>query len=270
MNKPLGEADSLDMLSTCLNDIILTVMMVERDDGQEVKERFPATVSVSLLLTHGRSGRLLMTRHGVKDGESESWGLIAGGVDYRENAWDAAMREAWEEARIRPECIIFVRGTNPLEPHVAMVRGEDKIRLGLVFDVTYSGPKVPLGGWNIENDASVDRARFFPWQEVLGLLEDSSKIHRSEFNYPQLLRWTLSNGWRSRKRSEAICQWLLARERAVPGLYRRRDSDGSNIVHWEYTPPYNEWTRATGIHGLPSRTNFARERFYSRFSIGKQ
>ncbi|MFC1790297.1 NUDIX hydrolase [Patescibacteria group bacterium] len=237
---------------------------MERIRGQENQERFPSTVSVSLLLTHGRAGRLLMVKQGLKDGESKSWGPIAGGVDQGENAWDAALREAWEEARIPPEHIIFVRGRDSLEPHVALIRGDDKNSLGLVFSVTYSGPRVPLDGWDIDGDKSVDRTRFFTWQEVLNLMDSSSEIYRPDFNFPQLLRWTLANSWRSQKRARVINQWLSEREEAIPGLCKRKGSGETLLAGWHYTPPYNQWMEVPGIHGDPNKTNFARARFYSK------
>ena len=175
------------------------------------KERFPGSVSVSLLLTHGRSNRLLLTRHGVKNGESERWGLIAGGVEKGESAWDAAVREAWEEANIRQENIIFVHGRNDFEPHVALFKREDKISLGLVLDVTYSGPKVPLDGWDIVGDKSVDRVEFFSWRRVLELLDDESRIYRPDFNYPQLLRWMLKGSWYNQTRIKSTNEWLFGR-----------------------------------------------------------
>lgn len=235
---------------------------MERLRQLEGKERSPATVSVSLLLTHGRAGRLLLTRHGIKEGEPESWGLIAGGVRMGENPWDAALREAWEEANIEPENIIFVKGRDSLEPHVAMIRGEDKIRLGLVFGVTYSGPKVPLDGWEIGHDSRVDRVKFFTWREILDLIDNEPKIYRPYFNTPQLLRWTLTTCWQGSVRTQATCQWLLQRSEKIPGLSLRKGLDGTRIDHWQYTPPYNEWVNTPWIHGRPSETNFARERFF--------
>jgi len=223
------------------------------------EERFPATVSVSLLLTHGRSNRLFLTRHGVEAGQKESWGLIAGGVKEGESPWDAAMREAKEEANIEAKNIIFVRGRNSLEPHVALIRGKEKDSVGLVFEATYSGPKVPMSGWEIEGDNSVDRVELFSWQRVLGLLDDESQIYRPEFNYPQLIRWTLKNGGSDERRKGIINRWLLDKYESIPGLIRREVS-GS----WDYIPPYNEWMGMPGIRGIPSRTNFARERFLKR------
>lgn len=227
----------------------------------ESGERFPASVSVSLLLTHGRSDRLLMTRHGVKKGQGETWGLIAGGVEKGETVWDAAVREAREEAQLNQENIIFVRGRNDFEPHVALIKGENKISLGLVLDVTYSGPKVPLGGWDVVGDRSVDRVEFFSWQKVLSLLDDKSRIYRPEFNYPQLLRWILKSCWTDSRRIEATNKWLLERAQDIEGLYRRTDKQGSILNIWSYVPPYNHWMTKPGIHGLPSKTNFARRRF---------
>lgn len=238
-------------------------MSIERAGWIENKERFPSTMSVSLLLTHGRAGRLLMTRHGVISGGLESWGLVAGGVAQGENAWDAAVREAWEEAQILPENIIFVQGRDSFESHVALIRGEDKNRLGLVYSVTYSGPPFPLDGWNIMGDRQVDMAKFFTWQEVLDLMDNRSRIYRPYFNYPQLLRWTLANTWRSSKRAEVTNRWLLEREETIPGLHRSQDIDENDLAVWKYIPPYNQWMEVTGIHGLPARTNFARARFVS-------
>lgn len=229
---------------------------MERMETVTNKEGFPSSVSVSLILTHGRSKRLLLTRHGVQDNESESWGLIAGGVGKGENAWQAAIREAREEANIREENIIFVQGRNKLNPHVALIRGEDKIRLGLVFDVTYSGPKVPLNGWQVEGDSSVDKVKFFTWREILQLLEDRTSIYRAEFNFPQLIRWTLKHYEINEKRMSVINEWLHNNEENIPGLLKDGDT-------WRYCPPYNDWMTTPGIHGDPQKTNFARERFIS-------
>ncbi|MFC1625257.1 NUDIX domain-containing protein, partial [Patescibacteria group bacterium] len=223
------------------------------------KERFPGSISVSLLLTHGRSGRLLLTRHGVNKEEQETWGLIAGGVEKGENAWEAALREAWEEAKIKRGNIIFVQGRNKLEPHVALIKKEEKISLGLVFDVTYSGPKVPLEGWKITTDRSVDKVKFFSWKEILNLLENKTKIYRPEFNHPQLLRWIIREPG-SPKRMKMVNNWLLLNHKNISGLTRRgkevRYLDSNKpAVNWEYIPPYNSWFNTRGIHGLPDKTN---------------
>jgi len=229
------------------------------------EERFPSSVSVSLLLTHGRSGRLILTRHGIKTGEGkESWGLIAGGVERGEDPWRAAMREAKEEAGFSGEHIIFVRGRNNLEPHVALVLGEDKNHLGLVFDTTYSGPRVSMDGWDVADDRSVDRVGLFSWQRVLKLLDDQTQIYRPEFNYPQMVRWILKD-CRDESRAGGIERWLLDREGSIPGLTRRRMAETGDVRkfsdRWDYIPLYDSWMGMPGIRGVPSRTNFARERF---------
>lgn len=218
------------------------------------KERFPASVSVSLIMNHGRSNRLLLTHHGVKKDEPDSWGLIAGGVEKGEDPWQAVIREAWEEANVRSENIIFVKGRNSLEPHVALINQERRISLGLVFDVTYSGPTVPLDGWEIDSDSGVDRVRFFTWGEVLSLLDNKESIYRSEFNFSQILRWTLKYYKDTEKRRRVTDDWLHRHVNNIPGLLLE---DGN----WKYYPPYNSWLTTPHIHGNPSQTNFARERF---------
>ncbi len=226
------------------------------------QERFPATVSVALLLTHGRSKRLLLTR---QKSDQEQWGLIAGGVQQGETAWNAIVRETWEEARIKEQNIIFVTGWNSLEPHVALIRGQDKIRLGLVFDSTYSGPRISLEGWEISDDPKVDRVKFFRWQEILHLLEDQSRIYRPEFNYPQLLRWLLKDLGHNPHRTITVDQWLQTNFQTIPGLQPKTDSPNSQPFkladRWEYYSPYNQWMKTPGIHGQATRTNFARPRW---------
>ena len=219
------------------------------------RERFPAIVSVALLITHGRSGRLLLTRHGLLHGNRESWGPVAGGVEEGESAWVAALREAKEEANLSPENLIFVRGKDSFDPHVALINIEDKISLGLVYDVTYSGPKVSFEGWNITNDQSVDRVRYFTWQETLDLLEKPDKIYRPEFNIHQLIRWNIKHMRKSTKRNETVGNWLQLNNETFPGLLNTSNN-------WTYTPPYNSWVNLPNIHGDPARTNFARKRFY--------
>lgn len=225
-------------------------------------ERFPGSISVGLLLTHGRSNRLFLTRH--KD--NQGWGLIAGGVEKGETAWDAAVREAGEEAGLKAENIIFVQGRNNLEPHVALMRREDKISLGLVFDTTYSGPSVPLKGWEIFNDHKVDWVSLFTWQQVLDLILNPEQIYRPEFNHPQLVRWTLHQAdIRGNPRQQIINEWLLANGSKIPGLTLRNQSGKAVCLSdWEYVPPYNEWMTLPHLRGNPVKTNFARTRFHSK------
>lgn len=226
-------------------------------------ERFPASVSVSLLLTHGRSGSLFLTHHK----ENDSWGLIAGGVEKNENPWDSFVREAWEEAHISGKNIIFVRGRDSFEPHVALIKGKDKTRIGLVYSATYSGPKIPLDGWDIEGDDSVDRVELFSWQRVLSLLDGNPVLYRSEFNHPQLVRWLLKDhvGSLSSKRVAIIDAWLSDRTETIPGLSRRENQEGSVSTklsdRWDYIPPYNDWMNIPNIRGNQRQTNFARHRF---------
>ena len=237
-------------------------MGVEDARVSKDRERMPSTVSGALLLTQGKTGRLLLVRHGIEKPESESWGLIAGGIQQGENAWEAVMREAWEEAQIAQENIIIVRGRDCREPHVALLRGNDKTRVGIVFSATYSGPAVNLDGWDITGDEDVDRARFFTWRAVLNLMEMDDKIYRPEFNFPQLLRWTLDNTWRSFHRRFVTSRWLQDREHLIPGLSKGSDLDSFGLPNWIYIPPYNEWLQQSGIHGNPRKTNFARKRFF--------
>lgn len=220
-----------------------------------MSERDLASISVSLLLTHGRSNRLLLTRHGVKQNEQETWGLIAGGVKYRENAWKAALREAEEESKLQPKNIIFVKGRNDIRPHVALVCGNDMNHEGLVFDVTYSGPKTP-NGWGIDDDAKVDRVEWFTWQRVLDLIDNPNSIYRPEFNLPQLVRWTMMGHGAKENRVATVEGWLRSRVGRIEGLYQETNGKIG------YIPPYDEWMVMPGLRGDPRKTNFARKRFH--------
>lgn len=220
-------------------------------------ERFPAELSVSILLTHGRSGRLFLTRHGVKQRNEPSWGLIAGGVDGEDkDPWDAVLREAKEEANINKENIIFVRGRNSMEPHAVMVRWPNRNVGGYVFDATYSGTKVPIGGYDIMQDKKVDRVELFTWQRVLELLDGDEKIYLPEFNEVQLLRWTMRENGIAENRVKLVKSWLESHLGKIDGLYKNKDG----VI--EYIPPYNQWMTMPGIRGKPEKTNFARNRFF--------
>jgi 8-oxo-dGTP pyrophosphatase MutT (NUDIX family) len=227
--------------------------------GEEIK----AELSVSFLLTHGRSNRLFLTRHGVKQGNSETWGLIAGRVDKGENLYEAVLREAKEEANIERENIIFVRGRNNLEPHPVVILGEEYNWGGYVFDATYSGPKLPMDGWDISGDRSVDRVELFDWRRVLGLLNKPEKIYRPEFNFAQMMRWIMMDyGGGNENRKVYTNRWLLDRQGKIEGLvcHGRLFFDKLSD-NWDYIPPYNRWMEMPGIRGNPRKTNFARERY---------
>ena len=231
---------------------------------KEVK-RAPSKISVALLLTHGRSNRLFMTRHGIKDGGSESWGLIAGGVELSDpDPLSAGMREALEEANVSPGHVIFVRGRNKLQPEIVYIPGREHISLGLVFDVTYSGPKVPLAGWDVVDDSKVDRVELFSWRRVMDLLDHPDLIYRPEFNTSQLLRWLLMNYGGDERRTTILDDWLKKRVAKFPGLRERERVDSNGITslksRWEYIPEYYSWITRPGLFGSPERTNFARAR----------
>lgn len=225
--------------------------------------RFKAELSVSFLLTHGRSNRLFLTRHGVKENNPETWGLIAGGVEKGENPLEAALREAKEEADINQENIIFVRGRNNLEPHPVVILGEEKNWGGYVFDATYSGPSVPMEGWNIYGDESVDRVELFDWRRVLHLLDKPEKIYRPEFNFSQMMRWIMMDyGGGNKNRLEFTNWWLQERRGKIEGLRCKGRLMLEKLSdNWDYIPPYNSWMEMPGIRGWPARTNFARERY---------
>lgn len=240
-------------------------------EGESSSERFPATVYVALLLTHGRSNRLLLTRHHVEG--QEQWGPIAGAVEENEGPWAAVVRESKEEANISPYDIIFVVNRDPLEPHVALLPGseKEKIQAGLIYSATYSGPKLPLDGWEITGDRSVDKARFFTWQEVCSLLGEDKHIYIPEFNVPQLIRWLLYSPV-GVKRACDIDQWLVKNQDRFPGLSRLGDKNTFSSSYtlpkiWRYIPPYNDWMKIEGIYGRPERTNFARERFHKMVRV---
>jgi len=223
-------------------------------------DRAPSSISVALLLTHGRSNRLFVTEQNINN--ERTIGLIAGGVDLLDpNPFAAAVREATEEAKLDPETIIFVKGRNSLEPHVVFVNGLDKIRLGLVYDATYSGPKVSLEGWEIQGDKKVDHVKLFTWRQVITLLENPDQIYRAEFNIPQFLRWIFFDYGGNQSRTETINNWLARNEKNFPGLQQKPDPKTESINDvWEYTPPYQEWTTVDGLLGRPNKTNFARKR----------
>lgn len=234
--------------------------------GPGHKERFPASISVSLLLTHGRSGRLFMVRHG------QEWGLIAGAVEIGENPWHAILRESQEEAHINSENIIFVKGRDTFDPHVILIRGEDKNRIGLVYGATYSGPKFPFEGNDIKDDKSINRVACFSWKQILNILEDPDKnIYRPEFNFPQLIRWTLEHASRSKYLSRALVvdNWFLEKQENIKGLTlkdtKKIEKPSELLSKWNYVPNYNSWMTAKNIHGDPSKTNFARSRFNSNY-----
>lgn len=243
-------------------------------ESKSSPERFPATVYVALLLTHGRSNRLFLTRH-YAEGQWQ-WGPIAGAIEEKEGPWGAVVREAKEEANISPYNIIFVTNRDPLEPHVALLPGSDKgkIRAGLIYSATYSGPKLSIDGWNIVGDRSVDMARFFTWQEVCSLLEESKHIYVPEFNIPQLIRWLLYSPV-GVKRACDIDQWLTENQDKFPGLSRLGDKNMLASYWtlpdiWRYIPPYNDWVKIEGIHGRPERTNFARARYHKMIKANWQ
>lgn len=227
-------------------------------------ERFPGQIYVALLLTHGRSNRLLLTRH-LRDGV-EKWGPVAGGVEQNEGPWEAVVRETNEEAGIPSSSIIFVRGRDSVEPHVALLPGNDKNKIGLIYSATYSGPKIPLDGWEVKGDEKVDQAAFFPWQNVCKLLERGTEgIYAPEFNIPQLIRW-LINSPVGVKNAYDIHKWLAKNMDSFPGLtclYDKNSFASQSTLPkvWKYIPPYNEWMNMSWIHGVPARTNFARKRF---------
>jgi 8-oxo-dGTP pyrophosphatase MutT (NUDIX family) len=203
-----------------------------------------------------------MTRHGVRQGSPETWAPIAGGIDLSDpNAYEAGIRETLEEAHIKREHVIFVRGRNYLAPHVALLQGPDKSQVGLIFDVTYSGPKIPFA-WEIHDDPKVDRVELFPWQRVLRLLENPDSIYRPDFNVSQLLRWTLMNHGGTASRTNAVDAWLREHAEAFPGLRLRpnRTKAPRLLDRWEYIPPYDDWWLTPNIHGSPRLTNFARAR----------
>lgn len=240
------------------------------NDGLQHKERFPASVSVSLLLTHGRSGRLFMVRHPVVTGfgNQHLWGLIAGGVKPGENPWQVALREAQEEANIGGKNIIFVAGRDPLEPHVALIQGLDKDRVGLVYSTTYSGPKFPFSGKQISDDPNVDMVACFSWRQVLVMLKAPQlNLYRPEFNFAQLMRWTIEKAARGKNLSRAkeVDTWFTEMQPSLEGLRIMGESDiekpSDLLSKWSYAPLYNAWMMAKDIHGDPRRTNFARRRF---------
>jgi 8-oxo-dGTP pyrophosphatase MutT (NUDIX family) len=224
-------------------------------------ERAPGSISASLLLTQGTSNRLFLTRHGVLQGEPPTWGLIAGGVELGENGWDAVLREAREEANIEPSNIIFARGRNDTRPHVAVLNTPDKVRVGLVYDVTYSGPQIPGFYKNISGDKSVDRIELFSWQQILRLLETPEHIYRAEFNHPQLIRWLLMDYGGNPKRTNIINNWIYEHPTTIPGRLTRISTNSERLFdQWEYIPPYDSWLASPSIHGRPEQTNYARRR----------
>lgn len=203
-----------------------------------------------------------MVRQGEKSRTPGTVGLIAGGVELNDpSPLDAGFREALEETEIKRDHIIFVRGRNDPRPHVAPIIGPDKIHMGLVFDMTYSGPRVPLAGWDIRGD-KIDRVEIFTWQQILHLLDNPDQIYRPEFNTPQFIRWLLLNHGGNPQRTKTVDAWF--QNRNIEGLRRRQDSnitDRSTLLSkWEYIPPYENWLTLPQLFGNPQKTNFARTR----------
>lgn len=225
-------------------------------------DRDPASLSVALLLTHGRSNRLFLTRHGVLQGLPETWGLLAGGVKMSDpDPWDAMLRETKEEGDIDRENIIFVHGRNDTRPHVALIHRPDKLSIGLVYDATYSGRKIPLDGWKITEDTKVDFVKPFTWQAVLLLLQQPEKIYHADFNVPQLIRWLLFDYGGYPHRTNVISDWLHQNRETIPGTLTLSNPAATKLnQRWTYIPPYDAWLTAHGLYGLPEKTNFARSR----------
>lgn len=227
-------------------------------------ERPKASLSVALLLTHGRSNRLFLVRQSERSKAPGTRGLIAGGVELEDSTpLHAVFREALEETGIPKENIIFVRGRNNPRPHIAPVIGPDMIHLGLVYDMTYSGPQIPLTGWGVTGDDKIDRVDLYTWQQVLTLLEHPENIYRPEFNKAQLIRWLLLNHGANENRTRTVHDWLTQHKDSIDGL-----SDTGNtalrhdnmLTRWHYVPQYEQWMTLPDIYGRPERTNFARRR----------
>lgn len=227
----------------------------------EHTDRFMASVSVSILLTHGRSGRLILVRHG------QTWGLPAGAVESTETPWNALLREIKEETNLNKENIIFVNGVDKTLPEPILLRGLNKNRVGFIYGATYSGPKIPFDGWDIIGDKTINMAACFTWQNVLKLLDSPEEIYRPEFNFPQLIHWSIEKASKSKwlSRSQLLDLWLTENQDKVKGLRLLTNikiSRSSDLLKkWSYAPPYNEWTLGKNIHGDPRKTNFARSRF---------
>ena len=180
-----------------------------------------------------------------------------------ENPWQAVLRETTEEANIKEENIIFVRGRDSMEPHVALLRANDKDRVGLVYSATYSGPKLPFEGKDVTGDESINKVACFSWKEILKKLETPDSLYRPEFNFPQLIRWTIEQAVRSRKLSRVIIvdNWLLKKQSYIGGLELLEEGIIKHPIElsskWRYTPPYNSWMMAKNIHGDPRKTSLA-------------
>jgi 8-oxo-dGTP pyrophosphatase MutT (NUDIX family) len=153
------------------------------------KERFLTSVSVGLILEVRGERLLLVHNRDPETKEALGWGLIAGGVELESPA-EAILREALEEAGIRPRNIIFSLNRRDSRPDVICMPGIRKPRLGLVYRAKYSGPRLPSEGWRIQGDRKVDWARPFLPMEVAGLVDGTGSKYRGIYR-----RKLMSHSW---------------------------------------------------------------------------
>lgn len=151
--------------------------MVDRLQSQE---RWPVSLSVAVLLSTSNDELIL-----VRNRANKTWGLPAGGIEKGEFPKDALEREIREETAILPKQYEY----KGLEPHVICIPGEDKTRIGLVYDAIYTGSDLPINWWKVDDD-KVDFAMAFSKASVAELIKQADiKVYKPEFNAIQLIRW---------------------------------------------------------------------------------
>jgi len=137
------------------------------------RERWPATVSVALIMVNGDGSLLLVHKR-----KTDQWSLPAGGLQKGENGEQAAFREAREETGLGPDD--FERPFL-INPDVLFITGNTKTSVGLLYIMRL---KV---GWReqrlmSDSNEEVDLVRPFSRLEIEKLLDHPETIYKPEFN----------------------------------------------------------------------------------------
>lgn len=146
------------------------------------KERWPATVSVALIVINGDRSILL-----VRKKETGQWALPAGGLQKGETLQQSAFRELFEETGLGADDL-----DNPVLgiPHILTIPGETKTSIGLVYIMRLKNP-LPAQGIKVESD-EIDLVLPFSDQQIQELLSQPESIYKPEFNIPafeEALAW---------------------------------------------------------------------------------
>lgn len=208
------------------------------------QERWLVTASVAALLSVRGHKRLIL----VRDRESQTWGLPAGGLQRGERLVAGLRREIGQETNLPQERLYF----KP-RPHIVCLPREDRTQLGLVFDTVYVKERQRLFQWDAKDDRKVDQTRIFTPRELFQLLEHPDEfIYKQWFNFPQLMRWMVRiSNTNVGAPIEYLDRWLRKMEETVEGLTLVVDTVLRDYRTWKYCPPYVDVEPTLDLWGNP-------------------